>query len=232
MQLPRKTRRNRATEGPPDHQRETAEEPSPPRLATTMTMTKGATKAMALWRMMSTEQRLLRKSFVSVPGRRPQDNSAWLRPTTRAAVSSSRRSLDGVEPIAKVAQARDYVAATSLAQDCSRRILHLTSFHQGPVKSVSDTAITNTERPRLLQTSSMKAVTTLSRGNFVAKFPTPSGLAIKLRNRMRSSGTPRAFNTSTAMMAEPPIRATLSAVQPCSLTTPSSPRPSGPSPEP
>lgn len=38
----------------------------------------------------------------------------------------------------------------------------------------------------------------------MAKLRMPSGLAIRLRNKMRSSGTPRSFNTCTAMVAEPP----------------------------
>jgi hypothetical protein len=41
----------------------------------------------------------------------------------------------------------------------------------------------------------MKAVTTLKRGNLAEKLLTPSGLAIKLRNRICSSGTPRALRT-------------------------------------
>lgn len=56
-----------------------------------------------------------------------------------------------------------------------------------------------------LHTWSTNAVTTLNFGNLVAKFPIPSGLAIKFRKSIRSSGTPRALRTSTAMMAEPPI---------------------------
>ena len=51
---------------------------------------------------------------------------------------------------------------------------------------------------------STKAVTTLSFGNRCAKFDTPSGLAIRFRKRMRSSGTPRDLSTSTAIMADPP----------------------------
>lgn len=51
----------------------------------------------------------------------------------------------------------------------------------------------------------MKAVTTLSFGKRSAKSATPEGLAIRLRNKMRSSGTPFAFKTSTARVAEPPV---------------------------
>jgi hypothetical protein len=34
----------------------------------------------------------------------------------------------------------------------------------------------------------------------------PCGLAMRLRNKIRSSGTPRDLSTSAAMMAEPPGR--------------------------
>lgn len=51
---------------------------------------------------------------------------------------------------------------------------------------------------------SMKAVTILAFGALSTKFLIPSGLAIKLRKKIRSSGTPLDFRTSTAMIAEPP----------------------------
>lgn len=51
---------------------------------------------------------------------------------------------------------------------------------------------------------SINAETTLSLGKRWAKSATPDGLAMRLRKRMRSSGTPFAFNTSTASVAEPP----------------------------
>lgn len=50
----------------------------------------------------------------------------------------------------------------------------------------------------------MKDVMTLSLGNRFAKTSMPSGLAIRLRNRMRSSETPLEIKTSTAIAADPP----------------------------
>lgn len=51
---------------------------------------------------------------------------------------------------------------------------------------------------------SMKAVTTRSLGNLSANSATPEGLAIRFKKRMRCSGTPFCFSTSTARVAEPP----------------------------
>lgn len=50
----------------------------------------------------------------------------------------------------------------------------------------------------------MKAVTTRNLGNFFANEAIPSGLAMRFRKRMRSSGTPREMRTSTAIVADPP----------------------------
>jgi hypothetical protein len=52
----------------------------------------------------------------------------------------------------------------------------------------------------------MNAVTTLNLGNFFAKLSIPSGLAIRFKNKILFSGTPLDFKTSTAIVAEPPIK--------------------------
>lgn len=50
----------------------------------------------------------------------------------------------------------------------------------------------------------MKEVTTRSLGNLSANSATPDGLAMRLRNRIRCSGTPLSISVSTANVAEPP----------------------------
>lgn len=50
----------------------------------------------------------------------------------------------------------------------------------------------------------MKEVTTRSLGNLSANSATPDGLAMRLRNRIRCSGTPLSISVSTARVAEPP----------------------------
>lgn len=59
----------------------------------------------------------------------------------------------------------------------------------------------------------MNAVTTLSLGYFSANSATPEGLAIKFKNRMRCSGTPLSFSTSTAKVADPPLYSVSRAVR-------------------
>lgn len=53
---------------------------------------------------------------------------------------------------------------------------------------------------------STKAVTTRSFGNRSAKLLIPSGLAMRFKNKIRSSGTPLETKTSTAIVADPPNR--------------------------
>lgn len=91
----------------------------------------------------------------------------------------------GVVPVTEVAEAGDDVARRSVsvtAQYEARRGTHF--FSSSPW--------------------STNAVTTRSLGNLVAKLLIPCGLAIRLRKRIRSSGTPRDLRTSTAIIAEPP----------------------------
>lgn len=53
-------------------------------------------------------------------------------------------------------------------------------------------------------TWSINAVITCNLGNFAENLSVPSGLEMRFRNKILSSGTPRSLSTSTAIVAEPP----------------------------
>lgn len=53
-------------------------------------------------------------------------------------------------------------------------------------------------------TWSINAVITCSLGNLAENLSVPSGLEMRFRNKILSSGTPRSLSTSTAIVAEPP----------------------------
>ena len=74
------------------------------------------------------------------------------------------------------------------------------SFHQGPM--ANQYWIRKGVWMRLAW--SINAVTTRSFGNFLAKLAIPSGLAMRFKNKILSSGTPLESKTSTAMVADPP----------------------------
>lgn len=138
------------------------------------------------------------------------DPSTW-RPVSRSRHPLQARSLatfssNCIKPVAKIPKARDDIAADGLAGASSHVGYHTFSRldPETHTLSVMQNPADGGQSDKL--TWSMNAVTTLSLGNFVAKFFTPSGLAIKLRNKMWSSGTPLALRTWTAMMADPPER--------------------------
>lgn len=88
------------------------------------------------------------------------------------------------------------------------------SWNDVPIKTISASSATSIRSPARKVDSthffsskpwSINAVTTLSLGKRLAKSETPDGLAIRLRKRIWSSGTPLALRTSTARVAEPPI---------------------------
>lgn len=53
-------------------------------------------------------------------------------------------------------------------------------------------------------TWSINAVITCNLGNLAENLSVPSGLEMRFRNKILSSGTPRSLSTSTAIVAEPP----------------------------
>jgi hypothetical protein len=95
--------------------------------------------------------------------------------------------LESVEAITKVSETGNDVAAKSVRYVMEWTFQRVTYFFSS--------------RP-----SSTNAVTTRSLGKRFAKTAAPSGEAIRLRKRMRSSGTPLLRSTSTAMRAEPPVK--------------------------
>lgn len=109
-----------------------------------------------------------------------------------------------IESVAKVSKTRNNVTAAGSANALWSRGHH-TSSHQGPALRIPLVQVVGNWRSMSALTSSMNAVTTLRRGNLVANVVIPSGLAIRLRKRIRSSGTPRLLRTSTAIVAEPPF---------------------------